>query len=75
MRSYKLQVMLSPDEIEMVERLAESMAVSKSAAVRLLIRQVASPEWGGTTTPPHVVIGHWSGSDGKKAPEPNKQAE
>lgn len=72
MRSYKLQVMLSPEEIEMVERLAERMAVSKSAAVRLLIRQAASPEWGGTTTPPHVVIGHWSDSDGKKPQNPIK---
>lgn len=60
MRTYKLQVMLSPEEREMVEKLAESMAISNSAAVRYLIRSAASSAWGGTTTPPHVVIGHWS---------------
>lgn len=60
MRSYKLQVMLTPEEREMVEKLAESMAISNSAAVRYLIRSAASSTWGGTTTPPHVVIGHWS---------------
>ena len=60
MRSYKLQVMLSPEEKEMVDKLAESMAISNSAAVRYLIRSAASSAWGGTTTPPHVVIGHWS---------------
>lgn len=72
MRSYKLQVMLSPEEVGIVERLAESMAVSKSAAVRYLIRQSASPEWGGTTTPPHVVIGHWSASETEKARKSNQ---
>lgn len=58
MRSYKLQVMLSPEEKEMVDKLAESMAISNSAAVRYLIRSAASSAWGGYyDTPP---CGHWS---------------
>ena len=62
MRTVKIQVMMTPDEVEILDNLAASRGLSRSALLRQLVltEHKGGDAWGGTTTPPHVVIGHWS---------------
>ena len=73
MRTVKIQVMMTPDEVEILDRLAASRGLSRSALLRQLVltEQKGGDAWGGTTTPPHVVIGHWSGNEKSVNDEPN----
>jgi hypothetical protein len=65
LRTIKVQVMMSPAEVETLDQIAASRGLSRSALLRQLVltAQRGADAWGGTTTPPHVVIGHWSQDD------------
>lgn len=65
LRTIKIQVMMSPAEVETLDQIAASRGLSRSALLRQLVltAQRGADAWGGTTTPPHVVIGHWSDGD------------
>lgn len=65
MRKNKIQVLMTDDETILLDQMASSRGLSRSALLRqlLLEEHKKSAAWGGTTTPPHVVIGHWSGNE------------
>ena len=73
MRSIKIQVCMTPDEVKTLDRIAESRGLSRSATIRQLVltAQIGVEAWGGTTTPPHVVIGHWSTGNDKDGTNKN----
>lgn len=56
----RMQILLSADDIKMLQTIADAYGWSRSQAVRQIIR--ATYRWGvaggGTTTPP--PCGHWS---------------
>lgn len=70
-RANKIQVLLTDEELSVLDRLAAQRGLKRSALLRSLLLDKAA-EWGGTTTPPHVVIGHWSGSGSEKARKANQ---
>jgi hypothetical protein len=56
-RSHAFQVRLTPEEVRMLESLAESDGISASGLVRLLVRREFRARGLGTATPPKAKKG------------------